>query len=148
MHPMDHEEDAFDHEEDALPKDVEQAAVKEKKNAQVWSEASASIDEASAYPQASMKLRRLRLEDEADTLASNSTTKDADLSLIDDDAIQNLTLSPVCKAKLRRLVKPMRAQEPEEASAATGYAAETSARVQEGGAGTKVLQISLQLTDL
>ena len=89
-------------------------------------------------------------------LASNGITKDADLSLIDDDAIQNLTLSPVSKAKLRRLVKPMRAQVPEEASAATGYAAtaatdyaaETSARVQEGEAGTKVLQISHQLTDL
>ena len=61
-----------------------------------------------------------------------------------------MTLSPDSKAKLRRLVKPMRAQAAEEASAATGYAttaatgyvAETSERVQEGGAGAKVLQIS------
>jgi len=75
-------------------------------------------------------------------LASNGITKDADLSLIDDDAIQNLTLSPVSKVKLRKLVKPMRAQAVKEETAATGYAAETSARVQEGGAGTKVLQIS------
>ena len=85
-----------------------------------------------------------------DTLASNGITKDADLSLIDDGAIKNLTLSPVSKAKLTRLVEAVQAQTPEEtsivtdyaATAATGYAGETSVRLQGGGAGAKVLQIS------
>jgi hypothetical protein len=100
-------------EQEALPRDIEQAAVQEEAPADVSSE--------------SMQLTRLLeqygLEDAADVLASNGITKDRDLSFIDEDVIKDLTLTPVSKAKLRKLVKALGAPAPEE----------TSVPVQEGG---------------
>jgi hypothetical protein len=67
-----------------------------------------------------MKLRRLLeqsgLEDEDDVLVSNGIKKYRDLSFIDDDVMKDLTLSPVSKAKLRKLVKALGAPTPEETS--------------------------------
>jgi hypothetical protein len=67
-----------------------------------------------------MKLRRLLeqygLEDETDVLASNGIKKYRDLSFIDDDVIKDFTLSPVSKAKLRKLLETLGAQSPEETS--------------------------------
>jgi hypothetical protein len=62
-----------------------------------------------------LQLRRLLLqyglEDEAHVLASNGIKKDRDLLFIDEDVIKDLELSPVSKAKLRRLVKAVAALE-------------------------------------
>jgi len=70
-----------------------------------------------------MKLRRLLeqygLEDEDDVLASNGIKKYRDLSFIDGDVLKDLTLSPVSKAKLRKLVKALgafKAPKPDETS--------------------------------
>ncbi len=67
-----------------------------------------------------MKLRRLLeqygLEDEDEVLDNNDVKKDRDLSFIDDDVLKDLTLSPVSKGKLRKLVKALGASTPDETS--------------------------------
>ena len=101
-------------EQHALTRDSEQAAVKEEAPAEVLPESSDK-----------MKLRRLLeqfgLEDEADVLANNGIKKYRDLSFIDDGVIKDLTLAPVSKAKLMKLVKGLGAPAPEETSAPKVY---------------------------
>jgi hypothetical protein len=91
-------------EQEALSRDVEQSAACEKAPADVLSESHEKLH-----------LRRLLLqyglEDEAHVLASNGIKKDRDLLFIDEDVIKDLELSPVSKAKLRRLVKAVGALE-------------------------------------
>ena len=96
-------------EQHAWTRNSEQAAVEEEASAEFLSE---SPDK--------MKLTRLLqqygLEDEADVLANNGIKKYRDLSFIDDGVIKDLTLSPVSKAKLMKLVKALGAPAPEETS--------------------------------
>jgi hypothetical protein len=104
-------------EREALPRDdIEEAAVQEGAPAEVLCESPDKL-------QLTRLLEQYGLEDEADVLASNGIKKDRDLSFIDEDVIKDLTLTPVSKAKLRKLVKALGAPAPEE----------TSEPVEEGG---------------
>jgi hypothetical protein len=103
-------------EQEALPRDIEEAAVQEEAPADVLCESPDKL-------QLTRLLEEYGLEDEADVLASNGIKKDRDLSFIDEEVIKELTLTPVSKAKLRKLVKGLGAPAPEE----------TSEPVQEGG---------------
>jgi hypothetical protein len=93
---------------EALPREVEQAAIQEEARTQVLSVAVVAADKL----QLTRLLEQFCLEDEADVLASNGIKKYRDLSFIDDDVINELTLTTVSKAKLRKLVKALGAPAP------------------------------------
>jgi hypothetical protein len=76
-------------------------------------------------------LEQYALEDDADVLASNGIKKYRDLSFIDEDMIEDLTLSPVSKVKLRKLVKALGSPAPEETSESV-QEAEDKAPTEEG----------------
>jgi hypothetical protein len=84
--------------QEALPRDIDEAAVQEEAPAELMCESPDKL-------QLTRLLEQYGLEDEADVLASNGIKKDRDLSFIDEDVIKDLTLTPVSKAKLRKLVK-------------------------------------------
>jgi hypothetical protein len=53
-------------------------------------------------------LSKYDLEDEVDLLGQNGIKKDLDLEYLDEDLIKDMTLTPVSKAKLRRIAKALR----------------------------------------
>ncbi len=103
-------------EREALPRDIEAAVVQEEAPAEVLCESPDKL-------QLTRLLEQYGLEDEGDVLVSNGIKKDRDLLFIDEDVIKDLTLTPVSKVKLRKLVKALGAPAPEG----------TSEPVQEGG---------------
>jgi hypothetical protein len=103
-------------EQEALSRDIEKAVVQEQAPAEVLCESPDKL-------QLIRLLKQYGLEDEADVLALNGVKKDRDLSFIDEDVIKDLGLTPVSKAKLRKLVNALGAPAPEE----------TSEPMQEGG---------------